>query len=142
MLMPKRTKWRKQQRGRIRGEATRGNEVALLLSNPDLVFPKEADTYGFTGGAIALILEASLARLFPERAPRFTCLGKPNAAMFEQARRLAGTDNLVMVGDQLETDIRGANAAGIDSVLVETGVGRWQPGAEIVPTYVMRVPGA
>jgi len=29
MLMPKRTKWRKQQRGRIRGEACRGNEVAF-----------------------------------------------------------------------------------------------------------------
>jgi large subunit ribosomal protein L16 len=29
MLMPKRTKWRKQMRGRIRGEATRGNEVAF-----------------------------------------------------------------------------------------------------------------
>lgn len=27
MLMPKRTKWRKQMRGRIRGEATRGNVV-------------------------------------------------------------------------------------------------------------------
>lgn len=29
MLMPKRTKWRRQQRGRIRGEATRGNVVAF-----------------------------------------------------------------------------------------------------------------
>jgi hypothetical protein len=29
MLMPKRTKWRKQMRGRIRGEASRGNEVAF-----------------------------------------------------------------------------------------------------------------
>ena len=29
MLMPKRTKWRKQHRGRIRGVASRGNEVAF-----------------------------------------------------------------------------------------------------------------
>jgi len=29
MLMPKRTKWRKQMRGRIRGDATRGNEVSF-----------------------------------------------------------------------------------------------------------------
>lgn len=29
MLMPKRTKWRKQMRGKIRGEATRGNDVAF-----------------------------------------------------------------------------------------------------------------
>ena len=30
--------------------------------------------------------------------------------------------NMVMIGDQLETDIRGANDFGIDSVLVGTGV--------------------
>ena len=29
MLMPKRVKWRKQQRGRIRGTASRGNAVAF-----------------------------------------------------------------------------------------------------------------
>ena len=29
MLMPKRTKWRKQHRSRIRGVASRGNEVAF-----------------------------------------------------------------------------------------------------------------
>lgn len=29
MLMPKRTKWRKQMRGRIRGDATRGHEVSF-----------------------------------------------------------------------------------------------------------------
>ena len=29
MLMPKRVKWRKQQRGKMKGNATRGNEVAF-----------------------------------------------------------------------------------------------------------------
>ena len=29
MLMPKRVKWRKQQRGRLKGHATRGNKVAF-----------------------------------------------------------------------------------------------------------------
>ncbi|MDF1700881.1 MAG: 50S ribosomal protein L16 [Planctomycetota bacterium] len=29
MLMPKRVKWRKQQRGRIKGKASRGNKVAF-----------------------------------------------------------------------------------------------------------------
>ena len=29
MLMPKRVKWRKQQRGRIKGKASRGNRVAF-----------------------------------------------------------------------------------------------------------------
>jgi ribonucleotide monophosphatase NagD (HAD superfamily) len=46
-----------------------------------------------------------------------------------------------MVGDQLETDIRGANACGIDAVLVNTGVSAADLGhvnAALRPTYWMR----
>jgi ribonucleotide monophosphatase NagD (HAD superfamily) len=33
-----------------------------------------------------------------------------------------GTRNAVMIGDQIETDIAGATACGIDSALIATGV--------------------
>ena len=36
--------------------------------------------------------------------------------------RRAGTSSVVMIGDQLETDIKGARAAGLDAVWIETGV--------------------
>src|SRR4029453_10495985 len=52
----------------------------------------------------------------------FARLGKPAAYLYEEALRRCGTRNAVMIGDQLETDIRGANACGIDSALVTTGV--------------------
>ena len=44
---------------------------------------------------------------------------------------------MVMFGDTLETDIRGANAFGIDSALVAGGVtpADGLDGAEDVPTY-------
>ncbi|MBE7454137.1 MAG: HAD-IA family hydrolase [Kofleriaceae bacterium] len=43
-------------------------------------------------------------------------LGKPAPALFELARAGVGGDaRLVMVGDQLETDIAGARAAGLDA---------------------------
>ena len=42
--------------------------------------------------------------------------------IFQEALRLSGTANMVMIGDQLETDIRGANAFGLDSVLVGSGI--------------------
>ena len=116
----------------------RGREVALIAPNPDVIFPKSEGVYGYTGGAVALLLEAGLARLLPERAPVFARLGKPFAPMYERARELAGTDRLVMVGDQLETDIQGANQAGIDSVLVDTGVSRWRPELSgATPDYLM-----
>lgn len=55
---------------------------------------------------------------------RATVIGKPSPLMFEMAIERAGCkkDEAVMVGDQLETDIIGAARAGIDSVLVTTGV--------------------
>ena len=108
----------------------------MILPNPDLIYPAGAGAYGFTSGAVALLLEAALARRYPERAPRFTRLGKPHAPLFDEARRRLGGDRLLMIGDQLETDIAGALAAGIDAALVVTGVTRWRR-ALVVPTYLL-----
>jgi 4-nitrophenyl phosphatase len=51
-------------------------------------------------------------------------VGKPHPLMFETAMNRAGCSKMetLMVGDQEDTDIDGANAAGIDSILVLTGV--------------------
>ncbi|MBQ6322803.1 MAG: YqeG family HAD IIIA-type phosphatase [Lachnospiraceae bacterium] len=47
--------------------------------------------------------------------------GKPDPAAYLEACRRLGVrpDQAVMIGDQLFTDIRGANRAGIDSILVD-----------------------
>jgi ribonucleotide monophosphatase NagD (HAD superfamily) len=68
------------------------------------------------------MLEAALTLRFGASAPRFTPLGKPQPGLFAEAARRAGTRRLVMLGDQLETDVRGAAAFGIDSVWVGGGV--------------------
>ena len=82
-------------------------------------FPK----YGVASASVALILEAALELRYPDRPDlRFVRLGKPHPAIFAEALRRGGTMDMVMMGDQLETDIRGANDFGIDSVLVDTGV--------------------
>jgi HAD superfamily hydrolase (TIGR01450 family) len=48
--------------------------------------------------------------------------GKPAVPLFEEAQRRLGGDHVLMVGDRLDTDILGAWNAGIDSLLVMTGV--------------------
>jgi HAD superfamily hydrolase (TIGR01458 family) len=50
-------------------------------------------------------------------------LGKPSKDYFNHALKVNGTkkNETIMVGDDLETDIKGANNAGIKSVLVRTG---------------------
>lgn len=48
--------------------------------------------------------------------------GKPEPAIFEAALDRFGTRKALMIGDRLDTDIRGANRVGIPSALVLTGV--------------------
>jgi HAD superfamily hydrolase (TIGR01459 family) len=101
-----------------------GQPLDLLLCNPDLIYPVAAEDYAFTAGGLAAMLEAVLAQRYPAENYHFQRLGKPYAPLFERAKDLLGTDQLVMLGDQLATDIRGALDAGLDATLVGTGLAR------------------
>ena len=114
-----------------------GDAPRLVLPNPDLVYPNDVG-FGMASGSVALIIEAALRQRYPKReALEFERLGKPNGAIFGEALKFTGTRDMVMLGDTLETDIRGANAFGIDSVLVAGGVtpADGLEGALDVPTY-------
>ncbi|MDD5366539.1 MAG: HAD-IA family hydrolase [Gallionellaceae bacterium] len=119
-----------------------GLEVPMILPNPDLIYPT-GQGCGITSGAIAVMLEAALRQRYPGRQGlAFVRLGKPHPGLFEAAVRLAGSRNVVMVGDQLDTDIVGAARFGIDSALVPgvlTGNRRAVDGIE--PTYLLNPPG-
>lgn len=115
-----------------------GNPPELALPNPDLIYPRGGGAFGFTSGAVALLIEAGLERRLGARAPRFDRLGKPNRPFFAEARRRAGTDSLVMIGDQIETDIVGARRAGFDAALLTTGISRWTGEVgPLAPTYLL-----
>jgi HAD superfamily hydrolase (TIGR01450 family) len=99
-----------------------GRAVHLVVPNPDLIYPGGAG-FGFAAGTMAHMFEGALALRYPHRPDlRFVRLGKPNRPIFDEAVRRLGTADAVMVGDQLETDIKGARAAGLDAVWIETGV--------------------
>jgi NagD protein len=92
----------------------------LLATNPDNWCPVSSDKTRPGAGATAAFLEASTGR-------RAYYLGKPNGYMFHRARRklaeigLSQPENVVMIGDTMETDIRGAVEAGMQSFLVLSG---------------------
>jgi HAD superfamily hydrolase (TIGR01450 family) len=118
-----------------------GQPLHLVVPNPDAVYPKGNGRFGITAGSIVLVLENALGlRYAREEAPLFVRLGKPHRPIFAEAFRRSGTMNMVMVGDQLTTDIRGANEFGIDSVLVTTGLTSLageNPFAGIRPTWLL-----
>ncbi len=117
-----------------------GDTPRLVLPNPDLVYPNDVG-FGMASGSVALIIEAALRQRYPHGdGMTFEQLGKPHPAIFAEALRRSGTRDMVMLGDTLETDIRGANAFGIHSALVAGGV---TPAdslacAEDSPTYLLR----
>jgi HAD superfamily hydrolase (TIGR01450 family) len=119
----------------------RGTGIHLLLPNPDLIYPKAGNGFGIASGSIALMLEAALQQRYPLRPElKFVRLGKPHAAIFEAALNRSGTRDMVMIGDQLETDILGALSFGLDSVLIGTGVAIANPhrvAGAIEPTYYL-----
>jgi HAD superfamily hydrolase (TIGR01450 family) len=101
-----------------------GLPMHLLLCNPDLIYPAAPGRYGFTAGGLAAMLRAVIGERYPELEDLIVPLGKPHAPMFEVARSRIGGNRPVMLGDQLATDILGANRSAIDSVLVGTGLAR------------------
>ncbi len=96
------------------------NGARLLVTNPDNWCPVSADKTRPGAGATAAFLETSTGR-------RAYFLGKPNGYMFHRARRqlarlaLNPIERTVMIGDTMETDIRGALEADLQAYLVLTG---------------------
>lgn len=92
------------------------NGVPFVGTNPDTSFPSPTGLVPGAGSILALLESAS------DVAP--TIIGKPERAMFESALRTLGTDpsETLMIGDRIGTDIQGAQAVGMKTALVLTGV--------------------
>jgi len=67
--------------------------------------------------------------------------GKPEVAIFEEAVRRFGGVKPLFIGDRLDTDILGANRAGMQSALVLTGIDRRKQAlaanAKSRPTFIL-----
>ena len=91
------------------------NGAQLIVTNPDLTVPIEGGLRAGAGAVQAFIEAAG--------GVKATVIGKPQKAIFLQALSGLGlnANETMMVGDTVETDIRGARAAKLRSVLVESG---------------------
>ncbi|MBK6328774.1 MAG: HAD-IIA family hydrolase [Chloroflexi bacterium] len=85
-------------------------------TNPDPSFPSEIGPLPGAGALLAFIETGT--------GVKPTIIGKPGPIMFQQAmRRMGGTpENTAMVGDRLSTDILGAKNAGLQAILVLSGI--------------------
>ncbi len=91
-----------------------GVEIPWVATNTDWTLPTAR---GLAPGNGTLV---SAVHLAVGRLP--VVAGKPETPIFEEALARFGGEKPLFLGDRLDTDILGANRAGIDSVLVLTGV--------------------
>ena len=85
-----------------------------VASNTDATIPT---AYGTAPGHGVLV---ETLRRFAHVDPEVA--GKPERPLLDETIRRVGGERPLMVGDRLDTDIAGAHRAGVDSLLVLTGV--------------------
>lgn len=90
----------------------------FIATNPDVSGPGDGGIVPACGAITALISAAT------GKQPYF--IGKPNPLMMRTALRTLGahSEDSVMVGDRMDTDIIGGTETGLDTILVLTGVTR------------------
>ena len=117
----------------------RGKSVELVCPNPDVVYPLKSGQFGITTGALAVLMETSLHALLGSGSPKFTYLGKPFPPLFEKGTANFKGKRICLIGDQLTTDIKGANDFGIASILVTTGITKEvKAESEIKPHFILK----
>ena len=86
-----------------------------VVTNTDATLPSPRGQLPGNGSLVAALQTAA------GRSPDLV-VGKPQPQFFTTAVQRAGARAPLVVGDRLDTDIEGANRAGLDSLLVLTGV--------------------
>jgi HAD superfamily hydrolase (TIGR01459 family) len=109
--------------------------LTLLCANPDIVVQRGGNLIWCAG---------ALARLYTELGGDVVYYGKPHMPVYEAAlarlRAAAKNDALrvLALGDGLETDIRGANAARLDAVFIADGI-HGEDVSELTPAALARL---
>jgi NagD protein len=88
----------------------------FIATNPDATGPSREGSLPATGAVAALIERAT------GRKPYF--VGKPNPLMMRSALRSLGahSENTLMIGDRMDTDVRAGLESGLQTILVLTGI--------------------
>lgn len=111
-----------------------------LMAGAELVALSANRYWQRAGGELSLDAGPFVAALEYASGRRATRVGKPARTFFELALRNLGLspEKVAMVGDDPKLDVGGAGAAGLRTVLVETG--RYRSGAElpVPPDLVLR----
>jgi len=88
--------------------------LTMLCANPDLVVQR---------GGILVYCAGALADAYQKLGGDVVYYGKPKPAIYDVVRKsLNGASRVLAIGDGLHTDVKGANAVGIDALFIADGI--------------------
>jgi NagD protein len=98
----------------------------FIATNPDATGPSRDGLLPATGSVAAMIERAT------GRSPYY--VGKPNPLMMRSALRALGahSESTLMIGDRMDTDVHSGIEAGLQTILVLTGIST-RESAEVYP---------
>jgi 4-nitrophenyl phosphatase len=109
------------------------NGATFISTNGDIAIPTERGLLPGNGSLTSVITVST------QTQPIF--IGKPESIIMEQAQEVLGVpkEKTLMIGDNYDTDILAGINAGIDTLLVHTGVTTKEilTGKEVQPTYAI-----
>jgi HAD superfamily hydrolase (TIGR01459 family) len=92
----------------------KSRNLTMLCANPDLVVQR--------GGKL-VYCAGSLAKAYEAIGGTVVYYGKPHLPIYDHVRAVAaGAPRPLAIGDGMHTDLKGANAAGIDALFIADGV--------------------
>lgn len=107
--------------------------IPWIATNTDWTIPQSRGIAPGNGTLVSAV-HTAVGRLA-------TVAGKPEVPIFAEAVDRFGAQHPLFLGDRLDTDILGANRAGIPSALVLTGIDRPKhvlaAAAELQPTFIL-----
>ncbi len=107
--------------------------IPWIATNTDWTIPQSRGVAPGNGTLVSAV-HTAVGRLA-------TVAGKPEKPIFDEAVARFGAANPLFLGDRLDTDILGANRAGIPSALVLTGIDRPKhilaAASDLQPTYLL-----
>ena len=85
----------------------------MICTNPDLVVDR---------GNVREFCAGTIAKIFEKLGGEVKYFGKPYPEVYKKAFNNLGNKKVICIGDNLNTDIKGANLQNFDSLLINNGI--------------------
>ena len=109
---------------------SKNNNLRMICTNPDLIVDR---------GNVREFCAGSIAKIYEEAGGKVDYFGKPYPMVYKLSTNLDYKKKTLCIGDNLNTDIKGANNQNFNSLLITSGIHKKENLNEIYKNYNVKV---